>query len=229
MLFRSDKTHTYQNIATVSKISTETKAEIDKLIELRLKPKAILDALYTRSAKNVPTMNQLRNYLVKYRKGKYGQSTVSLGQLEQWCINCSVSPENGDEAFVSSYEIMYNDEHDYAEAANNDESDYDEYEGKFRIFITTKRLLKLASRATNILADATYKLVWQGFPILIAGTSDLDRHFHPFSMAICSNEKTQDFKFIFESLKKGVEKFTEEQFNLSILISDHSDAIRNAF
>ena len=26
----------------------------------------------------------------------------------------------------------------------------------------------------------TYKLIWQGYPVLICGTSDRDRHFHPF-------------------------------------------------
>ena len=61
-------------------------------------------------------------------------------------------------------------------------------ESKFRIFISTKRLLKLATKSNNIHADGTYKLIWEGMPVLIIGNSDLDRHFHPFGICICSNE-----------------------------------------
>ncbi|CAF3436616.1 unnamed protein product [Rotaria socialis] len=208
VLFRSDEIHTHQNIKTISKISIEIKTEINKLIEFKLKPKAILESLHGQR--------------------RYGQSIISLGQLEQWCIDCNLLPENDDEAFVTSYEFMYDEEED-DDDVNNTINDPDENNAKFRIFISTKRLLKLALNATKIHADATYRLIWQGFPVLIVGTTGLGRLFHPFGMAICSNEKTKDLKFIFESLKKGVEKINEEQYSPIILISDASNAIRNAF
>ena len=63
-----------------------------------------------------------------------------------------------------------------------------------------------------------------GFPCLIAGTTDMDRHFHPFGFAVCSNEVEEDFRFIFESIKDH----NHDNKNL-ILVSDSSDAIRNAF
>jgi hypothetical protein len=76
-----------------------------------------------------------------------------------------------------------------------------------RLFLSTKRLLKLAKRAKVFQADATYKLIWQGFPVLIVGTSDMDNKFHPLGMAVCSNEEATDFSFIFESLQIGIKKF----------------------
>jgi hypothetical protein len=65
----------------------------------------------------------------------------------------------------------------------------------------------------KIHADATYKLLWQGFPVLIVGTTDLDRHFHSFGMAVCSNETTQDFRFVFRGLQEGVQKLNLEEIN----------------
>ncbi|CAF3328610.1 unnamed protein product [Rotaria sp. Silwood2] len=65
--------------------------------------------------------------------------------------------------------------------------------------------------------------------VLIVGTTDLDRHFHLFSMAICSNEATQDFRFIFRALQDGLHKLNFEETNPDFLITDSADAIRNAF
>src|SRR5690625_3229468 len=48
----------------------------------------------------------------------------------------------------------------------------------FGIFFRTKRLLKLMHQSEIVHTDATYKLVWNGFPVLIVGTADRNRHFH---------------------------------------------------
>jgi len=60
------------------------------------------------------------------------------------------------ESFVVSYKILYNDEDDEDDGGN-----------KFRIFISCGSLLKIASMSQHIHADATYKLVWQDFPVLV--------------------------------------------------------------
>ena len=91
-------------------------------------------------------------------------------------------------------------------------------------------MLKLASKSTILNADATYKLVWQGYPIIIIGTTDLDRHFHAFGLGVCTNETTADFNFIFSSINVGLGKINEAfLFNPSVLISDASIAIRTAY
>ncbi|CAF4222768.1 unnamed protein product [Rotaria sp. Silwood2] len=106
---------------------------------------------------------------------KLGPTSISLGEIEQWCLESSQSiPESDDTPFVASYQIIYDD-------------------------------------------------------VLIVGTTDLDRHFHLFSMAICSNEATQDFRFIFRALQDGLHKLNFEEINPDFLITDSADAIRNAF
>ena len=100
---------------------------------------------------------------------------------------------------------------------------------KFRIFVSTKRLLCQASGKDKLHVDATYKLNWQGFPVLLVGTTDMDCHFHVFGMAMCSNEKTADFKFIFESISYGLAKINQGGHKPVVLISDGADSIHNAF
>jgi hypothetical protein len=90
-------------------------------------------------------------------------------------------------------------------------------------------LLTLARNVKHIHADATYKLVWQGFPVLVVGTTDRNRQFHCFGIAVCANERTEDFEFLFSSLKKGVNKTLDEDISPQILICDASESIHNGF
>lgn len=92
----------------------------------------------------------------------------------------------------------------------------------FRFAIGTKSLLKLATLATNFHADATYKLTSQGFPVLVVGTTDKAKRFHPFCMAISSSERKKDFVVLFE---RGV--LTLYTFNIEpkALICDAAKSI----
>ena len=76
-------------------------------------------------------------------------------------------------------------------------------EENFRIVVTTKRLLRLATEARVLQADTTYKLNWHGFPVLIVGFSDANRVFHPIAMATTTKEESYDFQFIFYSIQLG--------------------------
>ena len=53
-----------------------------------------------------------------------------------------------------------------------------------KIVSTTKRLLSIAEKSRMIQANTTYKLLWQGYPVIIMGTSDLDNIFHPYELAV---------------------------------------------
>jgi hypothetical protein len=102
------------------------------------------------------------------------------------------------------------------------------FEGKnFRLAVTTKRLLENTRNLDMVQADATYKLIWQGFPVLIVGTSDSQRQFHPFCLAVCTNEAEEDYKFLFNSLKYAVSLIQEQDFQPKILLADAAQAITN--
>lgn len=98
-----------------------------------------------------------------------------------------------------------------------------------RFFVSTKLLLKAAIGVEKIHSDATYKLIWQGYPVLQIGTSDLHRKYHPFGIAVCTQETTADFKFIFDSLQRAVLEKFDVQIKPSYLIADAAKSIQNAF
>lgn len=212
-LYRTGSEHDHENIGTKSDygISQEVKDEINKLYDLHLKPKAILSRLIEMKNIKVPTKKQLNNYLSDRRKVVYGPSTISLGELEQWLINKSQIPEGDNEPYVICYHV------------------YEDENITFRFAIGTKSLLKLATLATNLHADATYKLIWQGFPVLVVGATDKAKRFHPLCLAISTSERKEDFVMLFDALKKGV--FSLYAFNMEpkALICDAAKSIQNAF
>ena len=99
----------------------------------------------------------------------------------------------------------------------------------FYLFFITKRLLENTKKSKHICADATYKLLHRGHPILIVGTTDKDKSFHPIGVAFCCNEKEEAFKFIFQSINDCVTEIYNFDYQPTILVADASEAITNRF
>ena len=178
----------------------------------------------------MPTLTQLNNYLVHYRKKKLGANKISVGELERWCKDHQNIPLDENESYAISYKILYEDEDEDEDEEYEDNEDVEDNDGnKFRIFMSPIRLLVIASISSHIHADAIYKLILQGFPVLISGTTDLKKVFHQFGLAICSNKKAKDFKFIFSSLQIGMQKLNKTPLKPAALISDAADSITNGF
>lgn len=87
---------------------------------------------------------------------------------------------------------------------------------------------KLANRK-NVCIDATYKLNWMGFPLIIMGTLDRTKRFDPMIYACSSHERTEDYEFVFRSVKDAILKYAKKIFRPLRLIADGADAIRKAF
>ena len=87
----------------------------------------------------------------------------------------------------------------------------------------------IASNHTVVLqADATYKLIWQGNPVLIIGITDTKNQFHPILIAVCSNETHNDYHFIFSALNKGIQLIGNSIFIINYYIS-HFCVLINLF
>lgn len=78
------------------------------------------------------------------------------------------------------------------------------------------------------MADATYKLTFEGFPVLTVGTTDRHRAFHPFGIAITSDEQEADFAFMFKAIKDTC-ALIDVDFKPTILVADNAAAITNGF
>jgi hypothetical protein len=173
------------------------------------KPKALL-ALMRRKKMSEPAKNKLEHYLKVLRRQKYGEATVSAHEIDEWCEARKQEPSDVDEPFVLRHEVS-------AESTNTDEQ-------KLRIVITTRRLLGLLRSSSMLATDATYKLTWNGFPIMLLGTTDKGRKFHPFGVIVSKGENTDDFRYFFEAFH-----MFDRDWHPTELLADASVAITNAF
>lgn len=95
--------------------------------------------------------------------------------------------------------------------------------------VTHIGLLLGALNTQFICADATYKLNWQGYPLLVVGNTDQDRHFHNVAVVVSTHERTEDFLFMFQKLKNIIYSLFEIDYKPSYLMSDAAPAIHNGF
>lgn len=208
-LLRAGK-HTHNEVgANIRGIDNSTKQKLEEMFNNNIKPKEILFRLASTSS--TVNLNQVKNFLSQLRPNKYGRPTISLGELEAFLLSNIAIPENPTTAFVVEYEVSY------------------EANAEFRFFISSKKLLELAPKSTKIHADATYKLNWNGFPVLLVGTTDMDRNYHNYGVAVCTNETSEDFEFLFKSLRSGVQKIGGVEIRPKVLISDATSSIRDGF
>ncbi|CAK1582220.1 unnamed protein product [Parnassius mnemosyne] len=208
LIFKTTSEHNHDQIGTRSEygIPENVKREINKLFDLRLKPKAILEALNNMTGIKAPSKRQLNNYLYDRSREKFGRAAIYLGELEKWTI-----PDDENEVFVFSYHVI------------------EVEEPSFRLALSTKKLLNIVCSTDILHIDATYKLIWQGFPVLVLGTTDKNRKFHPLCLGVSTNERQEDFQMIFDGLKEKVLSLFDHVMQPKVLVCDAAQSIRNAF
>ena len=100
---------------------------------------------------------------------------------------------------------------------------------KIRAFWTSRRLLEHVIRSTHLAVDTTFKLTWQGFPVFMCGTADMDKRYHPFGLGLCSEETFHDHAFIFDSIKKAALEVYGFELKPTVLLADAASEITNGF
>lgn len=173
------------------------------------KPNAILAVIRQKKLPE-PPKGRIVTYLKTLREGKCGSPTVSAREIHDWCEARAQKPDDVDKPFVLSHHV-------HAESHNVDEQD-------LKIVISTLRLLDFMKKSEMVQIDATYKLNWQGYPVMVVGTSDKNNVFHPFAIAVCKSETTDDFGFIFTALHD-----LDVEWKPTVLLADGSDAITAGF
>lgn len=158
-----------------------------------------------------PNKRQLE-YIHKKYVSENVKPMIVVGDLMHWCEEHSPYPTNDNEAFVLAHESC---------SINEAMS--------FRFTMTTPLLLSKLAKRKTICIDATYKLNWMGFPLIIMGTVDRAKKFHPLIYACSSHERSEDYAFVFRSVKDGIRDHLKKIFNPMTLIADGADAIRNGF
>lgn len=173
------------------------------------KPNALLH-LVRQNGMVEPPKTQVIGFLTKLRQKK-GTPSASTSEIRTWCNERIQIPQDEDEPYVIGFVV-------FAESYNSEDQD-------LKIVMSTPRLLKLAKNHPKLAqTDATYKLNWHGYPFLLVGTSDANRVFHPFAVALTKGETQEDFAFIFQEIYKAV-----PEWKPSILLADGAEAITNGF
>lgn len=158
-----------------------------------------------------PLPRQLE-YVYKLYRNRDTRKMINLGGLMSWCEQRSVYSNNIDEAYVLSHECNTN-----------------KIPG-FRFAMGTQRLLGILSTAEIICIDATYKLNWNGYPLIILGTVDRTKRFHPMIYACSSHETGDDYAYVFRAVKNSIAKYVpSSSYGPRILIADGANPIRNGF
>ena len=200
------------------------------------KPSSVLHQLRNQNPPlaKYPSKQQLYYEISKLKREKFGVVTISIKELNDWILKNSALPENDDEPFVVKHEtgtnLLFGGIH--CTLNNDDENDDDDVEDfgiYFRFFVTTKRLLSIAIEKDHVTTDATFKLLQLGFPVLIVGTTCKNCNYHPFGIGLASNEKTKDFKLMFESVKEGLRNIFQYEYRPTILQADSARAITRGF
>ena len=81
--------------------------------------------------------------------------------------------------------------------------------------------------ATILATDGTYKLNYQGYPLIQFGTYDMDKAYHPFGIMVTKREKKLDFAFMCSELKRLAFSVHGIDFNPTICVADCAAAIFN--
>jgi hypothetical protein len=234
--FETTSNHTHDEILKTQKktgINEATKESILKQLELGVKkPKTICANLANEILINpeieIPNDRQLLNFLQTLKGPNH--KIMNFGELITHLELHAQIPDDPDQPFLM-YQLKIDDE-DKQKTFPENSFDLPINAESFRFFVTTRRLLSIAKDAKFIHADSTYKLIWNDFPVLICGTSDKNKVFHPFGLSVCSSEKEHDYQFMFECLQVGLEATNQPKLpnNGSIaLIADAADAITNGF
>lgn len=212
-LFRKNLDHNCEHsLNKVVKMSDEVRQMIINKYIAGDKLQAILYTL--RENENIiqPTKSQVTSVIDSYNRKKHGDPNVTLTDLENFANDWKAIPENEDATFVVNF------------GRSQPQSD----QKLFRLFYSTKRLLRTTSQSKVIHVDGTYKLTIQGFPVLVVGVSDYTKHFHLSGMAICTNETAADYSFILRSIRIGIALLYEIEYKPKYLIADADKAITNA-
>lgn len=210
--FRTDGTHDHESQMKEADAKRQLEEEIEKLLKLNQKPNEIMHSLSEIDGLILPHKQQLVNIIAKLKKKKFGPPSISMQELEKWLQDHSEVPEDEHGAFVLCFEVNIEASEPY-----------------FRFIITTTYLLNLAKLRKFSHADTTYKCIWQGFPVFMVGTTDLEKAYHAFGLAVCTNEKTEDFVFVFNGMKEGLLRIVGYEMVQTALVADAAFAIINAF
>ena len=90
--------------------------------------------------------------------------------------------------------------------------------------MSTRHLLTMAMRVKHLHIDATYRLIIESYPVVVVGVTNTAK-----SVVVIPSETTDDYSFVFQSLRKGVENEMKMKYQPTYLVADCALAITSGF
>lgn len=212
-LYLTKEDHKHDNCTLATQVIEEdVRSIIIDLVENNVKCKDIYKELSKRNVR-LPTESQLRAFIRTINAHKSAPDPVSITELRYFLEENEIVPEDEHEPFISNYCVEENGS-----------------SGAFRFFITTKKLMNYTlDLKTHVCLDTNHKLIWQGFPIFVVGSTDMENRFHCFGMCIASGEEETVFSFIFQSLQSTIIQLFYSTYSPTVLLSDPNTDLQTAF
>ena len=188
---------------------------IEKGLNEGLKPTQIMRKLRCEKFP-VPSKKQLDNIIAYIRRKQGASGGYTTADLTSWVDLHSAIPSDPDTAFVTDHFLTVEEGL--------------QARGTFGVVITTPRLIQALGEETLgkngcLHIDATYKLMWQGFPVLVVAVSDRDRKTIPIAISINTKEDGNAFTFLLKALQQAVEKVAGHKYCPSLVMADAAPAI----
>uniref|UniRef100_A0A915EBK2 MULE transposase domain-containing protein n=1 Tax=Ditylenchus dipsaci TaxID=166011 RepID=A0A915EBK2_9BILA len=138
-----------------------------------------------------PSIKQIENFKCRQNKS---EAIVSLEQLKAYAIrNAAVPEEDENKTFVCGFASSVISE-----------------KIVFCLTWTTVKLRRFQQQSKMIQVDATYKLNWHGFPVLVCGFSVSSQHFCGTFLALSSNENTWCYERFFAAVSSFQEDWSSK-------------------
>lgn len=180
-IYKTTEEHSHEELPNKIPFNKEDRATMKALYEAGDDSRRIWES-YGRTV--LQNKRQLSNLLATFRTETHGATQITVEDLRSWCEAHGRIPANENDLFVL-------------------DTDIDDDARTVRVLLSTKKLLGLAGQSRIVHADGTYKLMWQGFPLIVVGTTDANRKFVPTAFAICTGETTADYGFVFKGLQQA--------------------------
>ena len=132
---------------------------------------------------------------ILYERRKHRPEIFSVYDLRKWCYERKESKDLHS-TFVPFYTV---------DNINN-----------LFVFFTTKQLFQQIRLTTFLQVDATYKLTWNNLPLLVFGSTNANRHFKPFGIALISTDEDSE---CFIDLFNSINALTLQEFDHPFVIN----------
>ena len=144
---------------------------------------------------------------------------VSMGEVFEWCRSNELNEDSADDevGVLPGWKVERDGDKDVVSITISS-----------KILLSTLLHQANSSLESYFSSDGTYKLLVNGYPVIVLGTVDGSHRYKPVSVTITSGEKDEYYVYVFNSIKSSCLLFLRFNFEPKYATPDSAGAIHNA-